>query len=161
MIAFVVAYSTNRVIGINNQLPWHLPSDLKHFKHITSGQTVVMGRQTYESIGKPLPNRTNVVLTRNRDYQQSGAEIAHTKAEVLARPEDLYLIGGAQIFSQFLDVVDRMYITVVEQEVAGDTYFPEWDADSFTLIEQTKGIVDAQNAYPHTFYTYQRKHKNG
>lgn len=157
MISFVVAYSQNRVIGKGNQLPWHLPNDLKHFKALTLGKTVVMGRKTFLSIGKPLPNRTNVVLTQKKDFIAPGIEVAHTKAEVLARSEDLYIIGGAQIFSLFFDVVDRMYITEIEAEIEGDTFFPEWDRSAFRLLEKKAGVLDEQNTLPHTFYTFERK----
>lgn len=156
MIAFVVAYSLNRVIGKNGKLPWHLPNDIQHFKRITEGKTVVMGRQTYLSIGKPLPNRRNVVLTRSKDFRPAGVEIVHRKEEVLAYPEDLYIIGGAQIYSLFLDVVDRMYITEIDIVVDGDTFFPDWDRSQFRLIDKKEGVLDDQNTLPHTFYTYER-----
>ena len=157
MISFVVAYSQNQVIGQGNQLPWYLPNDLKHFQKITLGKTIVMGRKTFLSIGRPLPKRTNVVLTKQLDFSAPGIEVAHTKSDILARPEDVYIIGGAQIFSLFLDVVDRMYITEIETEIAGDTFFPIWDHSVFQLIDKKAGVLDDQNTLPHTFYTFERK----
>lgn len=156
MISYVVAYSKNRVIGNRNQLPWHLPNDLKHFKEITLGKTVVMGRKTYESIGKPLPQRTNVVLTRDQTFQADGVEIAHHKAEVLSRKDDLYVIGGEQIFKMFLDVVEQIYLTEIEVNMEGDTFFPEWNPAVFELAEKKAGVCDERNTLPHTFYTYKR-----
>lgn len=157
MIAYVVAYSKNRVIGKDGKLPWHLPNDICHFKNITEGNTVVMGRQTYLSIGKPLPNRKNIVMTRSKDFRPAGVEVVHTKEEVLAYPEDLYIIGGAQIYALFFDVVDRLYITEIDTIVEGDTFFPDWDRKQFRLIDKKEGVLDEQNTYPHTFYTYERK----
>lgn len=159
MIAYVVAYSKNRVIGLENQLPWHLPNDLKHFKEITLGKTVVMGRKTFASIGKPLPQRTNVVLTRDHTFQAEGVEIIHHKAEILDRQEDLYLIGGEQIFHLYLDVVDRIYLTEIEVDIEGDTFFPDWDSSTFQLIDKKAGVRDERNTLPHTFYTYERLKK--
>ena len=156
MIAYVVAYSKNRVIGKDGKLPWHLPNDIQHFKNITTGQTVVMGKKTYLSIGKPLPNRKNVVMTRSKNFHPAGVEVVHQKEEVLAYPEDLYIIGGAQIYSLFFDVVDRLYITEIETIVEGDAFFPEWDETQFRLIEKKEGVLDDQNTLPHTFYTYER-----
>lgn len=157
MIAYVVAYSKNRVIGKEGKLPWHLPNDLKHFKNITEGKTVVMGKKTYLSIGKPLTNRKNVVMTRSRDFHSEGVDVAHSKEEVLSYKEDLYIIGGEQIYSLFFDVVDRLYITEIDIVVEGDTFFPDWDRSQFRLVEKKEGILDEKNPFPHTFYIYERK----
>lgn len=157
MIAYVVAYSKNRVIGKDGELPWKLPNDIQYFKQLTEGNTVVMGRKTYDAIGKPLTNRKNVVMTRSRNFHPQGVEVVHSKKEVLAHQEDLYIIGGAQIFSLFFDVVDRLYITEIDIVVSGDTFFPDWDLTQFKLVEKKEGILDEQNTLPHTFYTYERK----
>lgn len=157
MIAYVVAYSKNRVIGKDGKLPWYLPNDIKHFKKITEGNTVVMGKKTYRSIGKPLTNRKNVVMTRSKNFHPEGVEVVHSKEEVLASKEDLYIIGGGQIYSLFFDVVDRLYITEIDTVVEGDAFFPAWDRNQFRLVDKKEGILDEQNTYPHTFYTYERK----
>jgi dihydrofolate reductase len=157
MIHFVVAYTTNRLIGNDNKMPWHLPDDLRHFKELTTGKTVVMGRQTFESIGKPLPQRRNVVLTRQTDFHYPGIEIVHQLDDIL-QIGDIYVIGGAQIFKALIDVVDRMHITELHTILSGDTFFPEWDKDDFCLVSNTPGVVNEKNRIPHTFYVYNRIH---
>jgi dihydrofolate reductase len=156
MISLIVAYANNQVIGKDGVMPWHLPADLKHVKELTTGKTIVMGRKTLEGIGKPLPNRRNVVLTRDPAFQMPGVDVIHSKEEVLALG-DVIIFGGAQIYNQFLDVVDRMYITEIDLDTQGDTFFPDWDRHAFTLVEKREGIVDEKNRYPHTFCTYERK----
>ncbi|WP_281868111.1 dihydrofolate reductase [Brevibacillus parabrevis] len=156
MISLIVAYAKNQVIGKDGDMPWSLPADLQNVKEITTGNTIVMGRKTFESIGRPLPNRRNVVLTRSRHFHPEGVDVVHTKEEVLALG-DVIIFGGANIYGQFLDVVDRMYITEIELETEGDTFFPAWDKDAFVLVDKREGIVDEKNAYPHTFYVYERK----
>lgn len=156
MISLIVAYARNQVIGKDGVMPWHLPADLKHVKEITTSKTIVMGRKTYESIGKPLPNRRNVVLTRSQDFRLPGVEVVHSKEDVLALG-DVIIFGGAEIYRQFLDVVDRLYITEIDLETEGDTFFPQWDREAFALVEKREGVVDEQNRYPHAFYLYERK----
>ncbi len=156
MISLIVAYARNQVIGKEGVMPWHLPADLKHVKELTTGKTIVMGRKTFESLGRPLPNRRNVVLTRNRGFHPDGVDVVHTKEEVMALG-DVIIFGGAEIYKQFLDVVDRMYITQIDLEVEGDTFFPEWDREAFTVVDKREGIVDEKNQYPHSFYVYERK----
>lgn len=155
MISLIVAYARNQVIGKDGVMPWHLPADLKHVKELTTGKTIVMGRKTFESLGRPLPNRRNVVLTRNQDFQPDGVDVVHTKQEVLALG-DVIIFGGSEIYNQFLDVVDRLYITEIDLETDGDTFFPEWDRSAFTLVDKREGIVDEKNLYPHAFYVYER-----
>lgn len=155
MIHFVVAYTTNHVIGKDGKMPWHLPDDLRHFKELTTGNTVVMGRQTFESIGKPLPNRRNIVLTRQHDFHHPGIDVMHNLNEVL-QFEEIYVIGGAQIFSALIDAADWMHITELHTEIQGDTFFPKWDKDSFRLVSSKPGILDEKNQIPHTFCEYER-----
>ncbi|MFD1396685.1 dihydrofolate reductase [Kroppenstedtia eburnea] len=158
MIRLIVAYAKHRVIGRKGQMPWHLPNDLKHFKETTTGHTIVMGRKTYESIGKPLPRRRNVVLTANRHFQApKGVEVIHSPREV-AQLGDVFIIGGAQLYEQFLPLADRLYITEIDLETEGDTFFPEWDPQEFRIISQREGVTDPQNPHPHTFYILERKH---
>ncbi|OUQ88178.1 dihydrofolate reductase [Brevibacillus brevis] len=156
MISLIVAYARNQVIGKDGDMPWHLPADLKNVKELTTGKTIVMGRKTFESIGKPLPNRRNVVLTRSQDFHPEGVDVVHTKEEVLAMG-DVIIFGGSEIYRQFLDVVDRLYITEIDLETEGDTFFPAWDHDAYTLVDKREGIVDEKNVHPHAFYVYERK----
>ncbi|MBO8162597.1 MAG: dihydrofolate reductase [Brevibacillus sp.] len=156
MISILVAYANGRVIGKDGKMPWHLPNDLKHVKEVTTGKTIVMGRKTFESIGRPLPNRRNVVLTRRRDYSAPGVDVVHTREEVLALG-DVIIFGGAELYAQFLDVADRLYITEIDLDTQGDTFFPEWDRDAFQLVWKREGTVDEKNPHRHTFYLYERK----
>lgn len=131
MISLIVAMSENRVIGVNNQLPWHIPEDLKHFKRVTSSHPMIMGRKTFDSIGKPLPNRTNIVITRNAEFHVPGVVRAESldKAIQIATQspgaEEIFVIGGGEIFKQSLEIARRIYLTTVHTKIAGDVYFPE------------------------------------
>ncbi|MGQ7278944.1 dihydrofolate reductase [Brevibacillus thermoruber] len=160
MISMIAAYARNRVIGRDGAMPWHLPNDLKHVKEVTTGKTIVMGRKTFESLGRPLPNRRNVVLTRRRDFAPPGVDVVHSVEEVLALG-DVIIFGGAELYRQFMDVADRLYITEIDMEAEGDTFFPEWDRDAFTLVWKREGTVDERNPVPHTFYLYERKNRSG
>ena len=159
MISIIVAYAHGRVIGKNGAIPWHLPNDSQHFKRITSGHIVVMGRKTFESIRRPLPNRRNVVLTSSRTFAASGVEVVHCVDDVLVlgNNDNVFIIGGESVYRQFLEVADRLYITEIDIEVDGDIFFPEWDRESFTLVSAQAGILDERNTLPHTFFIYERK----
>jgi dihydrofolate reductase len=129
-ISIIVAMANNRVIGANNQIPWHLPDDLQMFKRLTMGHHIVMGRKTYESIGRLLPGRTTVIVTRRRDYAVPGAIIAHSLHDAInaaARDDEIFVIGGAELFRQALPVADRIHLSVVDAEPEGDTWMPEFD----------------------------------
>ncbi len=156
MIKLMVAYANGRVIGKDGKMPWHLPNDLKYVKNTTTGHTVVMGRKTFESIGRPLPNRRNVVLTRNEHFDAPGVEVVHSKSDVLALG-DVFILGGANVYAQFLDEADRLYITDIDLDVEGDTFFPDWNREAFTLVSKEEGTLDEKNTIPHTFYVYERK----
>lgn len=129
-ISLIVAQSENRVIGINNQLPWHIPEDLKHFKKVTAGHPIIMGRKTYESIGKLLPNRTNIILSRKPDYHVDGAKVCDGVAAAISLAKDspgadeIFIIGGGDIFLQAMGYAQRIYLTIVHQEIQGDAFFP-------------------------------------
>lgn len=126
MIRIIAAMSNNRVIGSDNKLIWNLPDDLKRFKRITTGNTVVMGRKTYESIGKPLPNRRNIIITRYQDYKADGCEIVNSIDEALMLcNNDCFIIGGGEIYKQAIDIADKIYLTLIDEHFEGDTYFPE------------------------------------
>ncbi len=139
-LAILAAVSANRVIGLNNALPWHLPADLKHFKQLTIGQIVVMGRRTFDSIGKSLPDRTNVVLTQQRHFDWPDILTANSIQEVLEHFCDddrrIFIIGGAEIFQQTLPLCQRLYLTEIQQDFAGDTFFPEYDRDDWREISR-------------------------
>lgn len=162
MLTFVWTEDENQLIGQANQLPWHLPADLKHFKAVTMGDAVLMGRKTYESLPiKPLPNRRNIILTRNKDYVAPGAEVFHSKEAILSAvdtdQQTLHIIGGGEIYRLFIDEVDELYQTIIEGDFEGDTYFPTLDFSEFELLSEKEGIVDEANRHPHTFYHYRRK----
>ena len=144
-IAMIAAMAKNRVIGKDNQMPWHLPEDLKHFKAMTLGKPVVMGRKTFESIGRPLPGRHNIVISRQAEYVPSGVTVVSSfeQAKVVAgQCEELVVIGGGQLYASLLSVADRLYLTEIELDVEGDTHFPAWDAGSWQLVSSEKSISD-------------------
>ncbi|MHC4218295.1 MAG: dihydrofolate reductase [Planctomycetota bacterium] len=161
-IALVAAVADNRVIGRGNALPWRLPEDLKRFKRRTEGHTVIMGRRTWESIGGALPNRECVVVTRKRDYHPPGARIAGSLEEALhlareSGEEEVFILGGAEIYTLALPDADRMYLTMVHADVDGDTHFPEYDPAEWTLIEEERHDADDRHAYAFTFRTLERR----
>lgn len=160
-ISLIWAMTQDRVIGIDNKMPWHLPNDMAFFRKQTVGKTVVMGRKTFESLGcKPLPKRHNIVLTRNSEWTHEGVDVLHTVEEVLsiAEKEDLMIIGGAEIYALFMPYADRLYITRIEASIDGDAYFPTYNEDEWALVEEIQGVIDERNLYPHRFMIYERKH---
>ena len=160
MISLLVAYAHGRVIGKDGKIPWRLPNDSRYVKRVTTGHTVVMGRTTFESIGRPLPNRRNVVLTRHNTLEIPGVEVVHSVEEVLALNDgldDLFVLGGENVYRQFLPLADRLYITEIDYKTEGDTFFPEWDRSAFRLISMQEGTLDEKNTLSHIFYVYERK----
>ncbi|EMG27447.1 Dihydrofolate reductase [Listeria fleischmannii 1991] len=159
MISFIWAQDKEGNIGKNNSMPWHLPEDLKFFKEQTSGHTVVMGRKTYESLGKALPNRRNLVLSRDTTLSLPDAEVVHDKDEIIqmAKKESLFICGGAEIYRLFLDVVDRLIVTKIEATFDADTAFPDVDWSKFELVSETTGMRDLKTDISFGFYTYVRK----
>ena len=139
-LSAVVAMSENRVIGIQNKLPWHLPEDLKHFKKITLGHSIIMGRKTFESIGRPLPGRENIIITRNKSFQAPGAVVVSDLEKAIeycsARTDEAFVIGGMQIYQLALPRLDRIYLTLIHQEYQGDAYLPEYDPSQFKEISR-------------------------
>ena len=160
MISVIVAKSQNGVIGVNNKLPWYLPADLKRFKEITVGHTVVMGRKTFQSIiarlGKPLPNRRNIVLTRDESYAYPRVEVIHSLSDLLDIDEELHVIGGAEIYRQLIDRVDRLYMTEVKANIDGDTYFPAIDMCDWREVSREQFKADDKNQYDFDFVVYDR-----
>jgi dihydrofolate reductase len=143
------------VIGRNNALPWRLPEDLKHFKAVTIGKPVLMGRKTFESIGKPLPGRTNFVLTRDRQWSAQGVVVVHSISEALTADE-VSGIGGAEIFRLLLPLANRIYLTRVDADIEGDTVFPPLDMADWRETDSRRFVADERNAYDMTFVTLER-----
>ena len=161
MISLLVAMDTNRTIGKKNDLPWRLPADLQYFKRVTMGHPIIMGRKTHESIGRVLPGRENIVLTRNEHYQARGCTVIHSidgiKKLNKTTNEELIVIGGAEIFQMTLPFADRLYITKIEEEFLGDTFFPEFDESEWKVVETEKGLKDEKNPYDYYYIVYERK----
>jgi len=160
MISLLWAMDENRVIGKNNDLPWRLPADLKYFKQVTMGHPVAMGRKTFDSIGRKLPGRENIIITRNLNYEQEGCTVLHTIEELVdysKKFHELFVIGGADIFDQCLPFADRLYITYIYHSFEGDTYFPPFDMEDWIEISRVKGDKNEQNPYNYDFVVYERK----
>lgn len=161
-VSIIAALDTNGVIGRDNELPWRLSGDLKHFKALTMGHHLLQGRKTWDSVGKPLPGRVNVVITRAEDYRREGFVTVHSLDEGLALAEragedEAFVGGGAEIFAQALHRAGRMYLTRVHAEVEGDTYFPEFDdVSEWQLTDAEHFEADEKNEYPYSFLTYER-----
>lgn len=163
-LSILVAMARNRVIGQDNKLPWHLPADLKHFKSLTTGNIIIMGRKTYESIGRPLPGRTNIVITRQKNFKAIGATIVHsvenalqTCKQVSTLNQENFIIGGAEIFQQTLKICQRMYITEIQRDFEGDTFFPEFDPNDWKETERDKHYSDQDNNIEYHFIVLDRK----
>jgi dihydrofolate reductase len=160
-LSILVAVSENGVIGRGGKLPWHLSDDLKRFKQLTMGHTIVMGRKTWESIGRPLPGRQNVVVSRQTGYQADGAEVVAGLDDAIALAEvpgetELFVIGGAEIYRLAMPRAERMYVTRVSADVDGDAYFQDSLGDNWQLVESIAHEADAKNDYPFVFEIYQR-----
>ncbi|WAC39365.1 dihydrofolate reductase [Pedobacter sp. SL55] len=156
----VVAISSNNAIGKDNQLLWHLPADLKHFKNITSGHTIIMGRKTYDSIGKPLPNRRNIVITRQTGLQLAGIEVVNSLDEALAfckEETQVFVIGGAEIYRQALPLAHKIELTRVHQEFDADAFFPELDNKTWKEVWKEDHLPDEKNKFAYTFSTLERR----
>lgn len=161
-VNLIVAMTDNACIGRDNKMPWHLPADLQHFKHITMSKPIIMGRKTYESIGRPLPGRENIVLTRNSDYKAEGCTVLpslDTALLLLSHKNEVMIIGGANLYQQALPRVDTMYITWVRTTLQGDTYFPKWNQADWTLFMKTDHPAGNGNDYAYGFYIYHRRNK--
>ena len=161
MISLIWAMDENRVIGKDNQLPWHLPEDLKFFKRTTLGHPIAMGRKTHESIGRILPGRENIIITRNQDYQCEGCTILYSLDELYKlsqqNQDEIFVIGGAEIFQRVLLMADRLYLTKIHHAFSGDTYFPKIDMSEWELQSCEQGFQDEKNHYKYEFLIYYRK----
>lgn len=160
MISLIAALAKNHAIGKNNQLPWHLPADLKHFKQLTLNKPIIMGRKTFDSIGRPLPKRRNIIVTRQSDLVIDGCEVFHTITTALAatasEPETM-IIGGATLYEHMLAYADRLYLTLVDTELEGDAFFPQWIDSEWQIIEKSEHPHDENNAFNYTFVTLDRR----
>ena len=156
-IALVVAYSQNRVIGVKNQLPWHLPNDLKHFKDLTLNQTILMGRKTLESIGRPLSHREMIVLTRQADFKVDYARTIHDLSELLPLQNDLFIIGGAEIYQFTLPQADIIYATEIHTQIKGDAFFPTLNPQEWREISRESHQRDERHAFDYDFVIYANK----
>lgn len=161
ILSAIVATAKNNVIGKDNDIPWYLPADLKYFKKITIGHHIIMGRKCYESIGRPLPKRTNVVVTRNPFFIATGCLIAHNVAEAVALAEangesEVFIIGGGQIYEIAMPYIDRLYLTEVDLSVEGDIFFPEIDENLWKLTSEEKHSADEKNEHNYTFKILER-----
>ncbi|OOF21334.1 MULTISPECIES: type 3 dihydrofolate reductase [Salinivibrio] len=157
-VSLIAAMAKDRVIGKDNQMPWHLPADLAWFKRTTLGHPVVMGRKTFESIGRPLPKRTNIVISRDPDYQPDGVTVVASPEQALAAVGDVaevMVIGGGTIYDAFLPRADRLYLTFIDTHVEGDTRFPDW-GEGWTQVASETHAPDEKNAYPLTFTVWER-----
>ncbi|MCS3868211.1 dihydrofolate reductase [Chryseobacterium ginsenosidimutans] len=160
MTTIVVAMGEKNEIGFENQLLWHLPKDLKHFKDTTSGHPIIMGRKTYESIGKPLPNRTNIVISRKKNWFVEGILIVGSIKEAIKFAkkidEEVFIIGGGNIYEQTIDLVDKLEVTLVKADLQADTYFPKIDAKIWKKVSETCHEKDEKNQYDFCFQTYEK-----
>ncbi|HDC4321493.1 type 3 dihydrofolate reductase [Aeromonas hydrophila] len=162
MISMIAAMAHDRVIGLDNQMPWHLPADLAHFKRVTLGKPVLMGRKTFESIGRPLPGRRNLVISRNPDYRADGVEVIDSVDAALALlagsdVAELMVIGGGHLYGQLLPRADRLYLTRIDLAVEGDTRFPAFDEGDWLCIEREPHQPDEKNPHSYCFETWQRR----
>lgn len=159
-VSLIVAMANNRVIGANNTLPWHLPADLKHFKALTMGHHIVMGRKTYESIGKPLPGRTSIVVTHNANYSVPDVIVMNSLEAAISACEgdaEIFVIGGAELYRQAIDLADRIYLTEIDADISGDAQFIELDRTMWQETERVSHAPDEKNAHTYHFVVYDRK----
>ncbi len=162
IISAIVARSTNNVIGTQNKMPWHLPKEFKYFKKITSGHHIVMGRKNYEAIGRPLPNRTNIIITRNTEYKAEGCEVVHNIKDALeiamkAGENEVFIIGGGEIYKQCMMLFQKMYITEVHTEIEGDVFYPEFSLDEWKETSSIFVEKDEKNAFDFTCKVFEKK----
>ena len=162
MISIIVAMAENRVIGSNKELPWRIPEDLKYFKRVTMCHPIIMGWKTFESIGRPLPGRENIVISTQEDYVAEGCTVLHSVEEVMALQgknpgEEYFVIGGAEVYKAILPFADRLYITFIYEDFEGDTVFPPFNMNEWELVSREKGLKNEENPYDYEFLVYERK----
>jgi dihydrofolate reductase len=168
-IAMIAAMANERVIGLNNQMPWHMPADLKHFKRVTLGKPIIMGRKTYESIGRALPGRLNIVITGDQAYQLDDASVVHSCEQAITlatlhmekegaaeQEQEVIVIGGGTVYQHFLPYANRLYLTFIDLDTPGDTFFPDYADDAWQEIESESNEPDEKNPYAYRFVTLAR-----
>lgn len=165
IISLIAAVSRNGVIGNRGKIPWRLPDDMRRFREITSGHPVVMGRKTYESIGKPLPERENIIVTRQEKYEAPGCVVVHTLEKALdaARAngtEEAFVIGGAELYREAVPLADKLYLTKINEDFKGDAFFPEINQEEWKKTAEEKGIEDEKNSHSHTFFIFEKLKKH-
>lgn len=159
-LAIIVATDRQGLIGKDNDLPWRLSADLGYFKRVTMGKPLIMGRRTHESIGRPLPGRKNIILTSDSQYQAQGCTVCHSLQQALIECGDAseaMVMGGASLYEQFLNQADKLYLTLVDTQLEGDTWFPDWDKAQWQQLSREDHQADEKNEYPYSFIVYQRK----
>ena len=159
MLNIIVAVARNNVIGFNSKMPWHLPAELQYFKRITMGKPIIMGRKTFDSIGRPLPGRRNIVVTRNRNWQHDGAEVAHSLDEAIAMTgeADAFVIGGATLYEEAIKCATKIYLTSIDAHVEGDTFFPDSPINVWQTLSSERRLKDEKNAYDVDFTVLARR----
>lgn len=160
MITLIAAAAENNALGKDNDLLWHLPNDFKRFKEITSGHHIIMGRKTFESFPKPLPNRTHIIITRQKEYLVENCIVVHSLEEAIAiapKNEEVFIIGGAQIYEQSIPLADKIDLTRVHTSLDADAFFPEFDTSEWNLVFSEKNFKDEKHQYDFTFETYLKK----
>ena len=159
IVTLIAAIDKNQLIGRNNELPWHLPADLAHFKTVTIGKLIVMGRRTFNSIGKPLPRRRNVVITQKKDLLTAGCDVFSSLDDALSalkNESEVMIVGGACLFKEALSKADKMILTIIDYAFKGNVYFPKWDHKEWKIISQTKHAPNEKNPYPFQFLKLSR-----
>lgn len=162
-LSIIAAMDKNQLIGSQGDIPWKLPADLQHFKQITMGSPIIMGRKTFESLARPLPGRTNIIMTKNKNYSAEGCLVIHSKKEIfkkfLNNKKEAFIIGGEEIYNLFLAYTNKLYLTKINHQFSGDTYFPNISWQKWEKISEEKGITDENNHYEYIYQIYQRKNK--
>lgn len=159
-IALIVATDQQSLIGKDNDLPWSISADLQYFKKVTMGKPLIMGRNTHESIGRPLPGRQNIIVTKNHCYQAEGCTVVHSTQAALSvakEADEVMIMGGASLYTQLLPQADKLYLTLVHANLEGDTWFPEWYSDQWQQRSREDHLADSKNEYPYSFIVYERK----
>lgn len=160
MLSLIAAIAQNNVIGKDNKLVWHMPADMRFFRNTTMGHTLIMGRKTFESFGKPLPGRKSIVITRQKDWQYIGVVVVHSLEDAIKiapADEEVFIIGGAEIYRQAMPNCRKMYLTIIHHDFEGDTHFPLIDFSQWNLTSDEKHLADEKNPYDYSFRVYERK----
>ena len=165
ILSHIVAVSKNFVIGSNNRLPWHMPDDMQYFHRVTEGHIVIMGRKNYQANGKALRRRSNIVLTRDVNFMPGDALVVHNLQDAIALaesygPEEVFIVGGGEIYAQSLNLVDRIYITIIETVVQGDAFYPEIKLKDYRILSKIEQKADQKNPFDHCYYILERNSKS-